>query len=406
MKKNAKKPKKWLRFRHKIMRNVIRAAIFPHAYFKYGMRVKKFKEQNHRQYLILSNHQTAFDQFFVGMAFKGATYYVASEDLFSNGFISKVIKHLVAPIPIKKQTTDVRAVMDCLRVSKEGGTIALFPEGNRTYSGKTEYIKPSVVRLVKSLKLPIAFFLIQGGYGVQPRWSSKLRKGRMTAGVTRVVEYDEYKTLSDDQLYDLICKELYVDEGKADGVFKSKTPAEHMERAYYYCPDCGLSQFESKKDVIACTKCGRRVRYLPDKTLVGVEKPFPYSFTTEWYDAQADYMNALDLSTLPETPLREDTVRFSQIFLYRKKKLLFKKATARLYKDKIEIAAKGKTLSFPFDRIGAVTVLGRNKINLYDGNEVYQIKPNERFCAVLYVHLYYRFQNVTKGEEHVKFLGL
>ena len=113
------------------------------------MKLKETKKQKIGQCLILSNHQTAFDQFFVGMSFKKAVYFLASEDIFSNGWISSVIRWLVAPIPIKKQTTDVSAVMNCIRVAKEGGTIALAPEGNRTYDGRTVNINPAIAKLAK-----------------------------------------------------------------------------------------------------------------------------------------------------------------------------------------------------------------------------------------------------------------
>lgn len=112
------------------------------------------------------------------MIYRGPVYYVASEDLFSNGFVSGLLRYAVAPIPIRKQTTDIRSVMNCIKVAKEGGTIAIAPEGNRTFSGRTEYIKPSIVGLVRVLKLPVAFIRIEGGYGVQPRWSDVVRKGK------------------------------------------------------------------------------------------------------------------------------------------------------------------------------------------------------------------------------------
>ena len=147
------KPQKWIKFRHRVIRNLAWLVLSPLCRFKYGIKIEKFKEQRKGQpYLILFNHQTAFDQFFVGMAFKGPVYYVASEDIFSMGFVSKLLRYAVAPIPIKKQTTDVHAVMTCRKVAKEGGTIALAPEGNRTYSGKTEYVNPAIVGLIKLLK--------------------------------------------------------------------------------------------------------------------------------------------------------------------------------------------------------------------------------------------------------------
>ena len=116
------KKKKWIKCRHRIVRNIAFAALYPYCKWKYGIKVDRFKEQGDRAYLILLNHQTAFDQFFVGLSFHGPIYYLASEDLFSKGWVSSLIRWLVAPIPIKKQTTDVKAVMSCIRVAKEGGT--------------------------------------------------------------------------------------------------------------------------------------------------------------------------------------------------------------------------------------------------------------------------------------------
>ena len=49
------------------------------------------------------------------MAFKGPVYYLASEDLFNKGWVSVLLKWAVNPIPIKKQTTDPRAVRNCLK---------------------------------------------------------------------------------------------------------------------------------------------------------------------------------------------------------------------------------------------------------------------------------------------------
>jgi 1-acyl-sn-glycerol-3-phosphate acyltransferase len=63
----------------------------------------------------------------------------------------------------------MKAVKTCVRVAKEGGTIAIAPEGNRTYSGVTESIKPSITGLIRLLRIPVAIFRIEGGYGVHPR---------------------------------------------------------------------------------------------------------------------------------------------------------------------------------------------------------------------------------------------
>ena len=203
-KKKRKKNQKWMKFRHRVVTELARAILKPITILMFGVKVEKFKEQGERPYLILMNHQTTFDQFFVGMSFKGPLYYVATEDIFSNGFVSSLIRYLVAPIPIKKQTTDVAAVINCIKVAKEGGSIAIAPEGNRTYSGKTEYISPTIAALARKIKLPIALYRIEGGYGVQPRWSDKNRKGKMRSYVSKVIEPEEYAVMSNEELFSLI----------------------------------------------------------------------------------------------------------------------------------------------------------------------------------------------------------
>lgn len=204
----SKKKPTWTKPHHRIVRNILAAILYPYTRIKFGIQPERFQEQGDRQFLIIMNHQTAFDQFFVAFSFRGPIYYLATEDLFSKGWISRAISFLQAPIPIKKQTMDLQAVKNCLRVAKEGGTIALAPEGNRTYSGRTEYMKPSIAKLCRSLKLPLAIYRIEGGYGVQPRWSDVTRKGRMTARVTRVIEPEEYNKMTNEELFALIQQAL------------------------------------------------------------------------------------------------------------------------------------------------------------------------------------------------------
>lgn len=402
----AKKKKKWVLFRHRVITAIASAFIGPYTRLKYGVKIEKFKAQEKRPYLILFNHQTAFDQFFVGLAFKGPVYYVASEDLFSNGFVSKLLRWAVAPIPIKKQSTDARAVLDCMRVKKEGGTIAIAPEGNRTYSGKTEYINPAIAGLARALKLPIVFYRLEGGYGVQPRWSDVVRKGKMRTFVSRVLEPSEYALLTDAELLGIIKKELWQNECETDGVFKHKQLAQYVERAYYVCPHCGLSSFHSKEDEITCLQCGVTIKYTPEKKLVPVKGEFPFATTAEWYDYQTRFICGLDLSAHTEKPLYEETADMFEVAVYEKKKRLFEGAKLALYGDKITVEAGEHSTVFPFADTRAVTVLGRNKLNVYYGDKIVQFKGNKRFNAVKYVQIFNHCKNMEKGEKDGEFLGL
>lgn len=392
----------WLRPRHAVVRNVLGPFLYLYTIWKYGIRIEKFKEQGNRQYLIVMNHQTAFDQFFIAFAFRGAVYYLASEDLFSMGWVSSLIRYLVAPIPIKKQTTDIQAVKNCIKVAREGGTIALAPEGNRTFSGKTLYMNPSIASLAKKLNLPVAIFRIEGGYGIHPRWSDVVRRGRMRAYVSRVIEPEEYADMTNEELFRAIRDGLYVDEACVSGTYVHQKAAEYLERAMYVCPSCGLSEFESHGDIIRCKKCDRQIRYLPTKELEGVGFEFPYRFVADWYDAQNAFVNRLDITTMCSQPVYEDTVEISRVILNRRKTLLKKEASVALYGDRITIDGQ----EYPFKELAAITILGKNKLNLYVGKDVYQLKGSKRFNALKYLNFYHRHKNIMAGNENGKFLGI
>ena len=395
------KTKRWTLFRHRIVVATLAPAIFLWTRLKYHIKVEKCPQLRKRQCLVLMNHQTGFDQFFVSMAaFPRHIYFIASEDLFNLGFLSTLLRWAVAPIPIKKQTTDVNAVRTCIKVAREGGSICLAPEGNRTFSGLPCYSNPAITPLVKKLGLPLAIFRIEGGYGIQPRWSDVCRKGRMRAYVSRIIEPEEYADLSREELYALLQKELYVDETQNGQEFHHKALAQYIERAMYVCPWCGLSEFHSEKDVITCKKCGRQIRYLPNQQLEGIDCDFPFPYVAQWYQYQEDYVNQLDTTVALEKPLYQDTADFSLVELCKRKLLLEKDAKLLLYGNRLQ--AGDKTLFF--DDISVITVLGKNKLNIYHTDALYQIKGDCRFNALKYMNIFYRHKNQKAGSGN--FLGI
>ncbi len=399
-----KTKKKWNKLRHKIIVAIVLPFFHLHTKIKYHFSPTKFKEGKKRQYLILLNHQTGFDQFFVCISFGRHVSFIASEDIFSNGFISKLLRFAVGPIPIKKQQSDLSAVRNAIQAVKEGSSIAVAPEGNRTYSGKTEYMKDSITGLAKILKLPIAFYKIEGGYGVLPRWADKTRKGKMKSYVSKVLEYEDFKNMSNDELFELIKKELYVDETKIEGSYEGKNLAEHLERVAYVCSSCGLAPFETKGNFITCKKCGKKIEYLPNKTLKGVGFDFPFKFYNDWYNYQTEFIKNLDLSTLTKAPVFEDTAKIFSVTLYKSKKIIDKKAKLYLFGDRIEVETKKSAYNFVFSDISGVSVLGRNKLNVYHKDGIFQFKGEKSFNAVKYVNFYYRSK--YKEAKDVEFLGL
>lgn len=174
----------------------------------------------------------------------------------------------------------------------------------------------------------------------------------------------------------------------------------------YVCPFCGLSEFESRGDIIRCKRCDRKIRYLPTKELEGVGFEFPFRFVAQWYEHQCDFINALDVAAMTEEPIYRNKVQLSQVILYKAKKILEKDAVASLYGDRITVDTAEGRLVLDFDRISVITVLGRNKLNIYHGDDVYQFKSDKRFNALKYMNVFYRKKHMDRGENDDKFLGL
>ena len=183
---------------------------------------------------------------------------------------------------------------------------------------------------------------------------------------------------------------------------ETKKLAEYLERVIYYCPKCGLSEFESHNDQITCKTCGLTATYHPNKTLSGV----PYRFIADWYKAQTDFVNALDISPYMETPMYTDTANISEVIPCKKKVPLFKNAQLQLFGDRFEIHGDDSSLTLHFDDISVVTVLGKNKLNIYHKDKLYQFKSGKRFNALKYMNLYYHYNNLKEGNPNEQFLGL
>jgi hypothetical protein len=154
--------------------------------------------------------------------------------------------------------------------------------------------------------------------------------------------------------------------------------------------------------VIHCTKCKRKIRHLPSKELEGIDCEFPHRFVAQWYDRQNELVNKTDLLSMTDTPVFEDRAQLSLVHVNQYKELLKKDVKVCLYGDRITVDER----VFSFAQVGAVVVLGKNKLNIYDGDELLQLKGSKRFNALKYVNFYHRYKNLNGGDRNDEFLGL
>ena len=102
-----------------------------------------------------------------------------------------------------------------------------------------------------------------------------------------------------------------------------------------------------------------------------------------------------------------DKARVSEVIVYKRKNLLCKDASMALYGDRVELRGEdGFSVDLPFDEVKVVAVLGRNKLNIYHGEKIYQFKGDKRFNALKYVNMFYHYEHVAKGVGDGEFCGI
>ena len=362
---------------------------------KYGYKAENYKLDRKQDYLIICNHSCSLDPFMLGKSFFRPIYFVASDDLLKNGFISKIMKHTVAPIPIRKGTMDISSIRNCISIAKEGGTIGIFPEGNRTYSGEISYLGINLVKFIRKLDLPLIIYHIDGGYGLDPRWGKKSRRGKGSRGyVQRLLSKEELCSLKDEELLKIINTNL-SQEISPSLRFKSKEKAEYLERVLFVCPKChALETLVSEKNAIRCKCCSLEATYEEDLSFSSNEPSFKFKKVSEWMNYQKEYLKDLAIEE-NKVLLGDEKVTLISCLEGKEKEV---ELVGKLQMNSKSFIIKGeKEIQFFFKDIKQVENQGKHKLLFYIGKDYYEFKGGERFSSYKYYLMFNRINNTLEN---------
>ena len=389
------KKKKWCKVRHKFWFTIMRP-IFSFLFWKkYGYKAENYKLDRKQNYLIICNHSCSLDPFMLGKSFFRPIYFVASDDLLKNGFISKIMKHTVAPIPIRKGTMDISSIRNCISIAKEGGTIGIFPEGNRTYSGDISYLGINLVKFIRKLDLPLIIYHIDGGYGLDPRWGKKSRRGKGSRGyVQRLLSKEELCSLKDEELLKIINTNL-SQEISPSLRFKSKEKAEYLERVLFVCPKChALETLVSEKNAIKCKCCSLEATYEEDLSFSSNDPSFKFKKVSQWMNYQKEYLKDLAIEE-NKVLLGDEKVTLISCLEGKEKEV---ELVGKLQMNSKSFIIKGeKELQFFFKDIKQVENQGKHKLLFYIGKDYYEFKGGERFSSYKYYLMFNRINNTLEN---------
>ena len=212
-------------------------------------------------YLVLANHNTDLDPGLVALSFPQQMYFVASEHVYRAGFASKVLRYVFEPIAKRKGTSDTVTVMKSIRALREGKNVCLFPEGQKSFNGRTGEIHLATGKLVKASKASLITYKLEGGYFTTPRWGYGIRKGKMHGSIVNIYDPETLEKLSAEEITDIIIKDLYEDayeKQKENPIaYKGKNLAKGLEHSLCVCQSCKkLDTLSSIKNEVFCKECG------------------------------------------------------------------------------------------------------------------------------------------------------
>lgn len=391
----------WCKKRHKVVTAILRPIFSVYYALWFGCRVRKQKLPEEGA-VVISNHVTTLDPVLMGLLFDKPLYYMTSKHVFQNRFVGKLLKFLVNPIPKEKiNKSDIAAIKACMQVARENGSICIFPEGNRTFSGKLGYVDPAITKLIKRLKKPLVVCNILGGYGTDPRWSNGIRRGKMQATVKKVYSCEQLQAMTNEELYDAILSDMTVDEFAGDARYRSRRRAECLESVAYICPLCGAKHtIYSKKHKAFCAACGMEITYNEDQTLSSADGKFPFQYVHQWYDYQ--------LKAVQETEYADDQLICEDpVEVYRpelgKKKVLLGSGVMQLYGGSLRFLLDSGRMVFSIGEVDGITLIGNRIMDVYSGENTYRIRVAHKTNILKYLHTFYilRSRNLEEAKEFV-----
>lgn len=130
-------------------------------------------------FIIASNHVSNIDPFILGISCWRRFSYVAKESLFKNK-IGAFLLYKVGGFPIKRDSSDFRALRETLKRLKNGCPIVLFPEGTRKKESQEKRVQSGIGFIAQKSGVPVIPAYIRGSEKVLPPGARKLSHHHVT----------------------------------------------------------------------------------------------------------------------------------------------------------------------------------------------------------------------------------
>lgn len=196
-------------------------------------------------FLLIANHLSALDPFFIDALSPYPIVWVANRLIFEHPLLGPLIRAMDA-IPKRKAIPDGRAVRGILRVLGMGGVVGLFPEGAIPWDGVSQEVAPGTEELLHTLQVPVVLARIQGAWMRKPLWADHSREGPVSIRFTPLSRYAPFSLRHSEWEWQRERRIPFYGGKKAEG----------FERVMLFCPVCQtFRSIVARGNMLRCLSC-------------------------------------------------------------------------------------------------------------------------------------------------------
>jgi len=158
----------------------------------------------------MGNHQSALDIPILIVALKGDVRFMAKSTLFRYPIFGWLLwRYGYAPIDRASPRTTLKSLDRMLgRVRRRPISVAVFPEGTRTYDGSMLPFRQGTMKICQRSGFPAVPFCIDGSYRVNPRERIRAYPGPVRLTFGQPIPADVVAAMSPAELHARVCESV------------------------------------------------------------------------------------------------------------------------------------------------------------------------------------------------------
>lgn len=118
--------------------------------------------------LFIANHQSFLDPVAIGLPIRRHIFYLARKTLFAQPAFGRLLR-AVNCVPIDQEGVGKEGIRKIIEKLEDGAAVLVFPEGERSWDGQMNELRPGIVLLLKRVQVPVVPVGIAGAFEAWPR---------------------------------------------------------------------------------------------------------------------------------------------------------------------------------------------------------------------------------------------